>query len=40
MFNFENAEVSKGNYKETIKPGISIVKVTAITRNIIYVQFW
>ena len=34
MFNFENAEVSKGNYKETIKPGISIVKVTAITNGL------
>ena len=34
MFNFENAEVSKGNYKETIKPGISIVKVTAITNGV------
>jgi len=34
MFNFENAEVSKGNYKETIKPGISIVKLTAITNGL------
>lgn len=34
MFGFENAEVSKGNYKETIKPGISLVKVTAITNGI------
>jgi hypothetical protein len=34
MFNFENAEVSKGNYKETIKPGISIVKTTTITTGV------
>ena len=34
MFNFENAEVSKGNYKETIKPGISVVKTTAITNGV------
>ncbi|MFM5883686.1 hypothetical protein, partial [Methanobrevibacter gottschalkii] len=34
MFNFENAEVSKGNYKETIKPGISIVKIIAITNGL------
>jgi len=34
MFNFENAEVSKGNYKETIKPGISVVKTTAITTGV------
>ncbi len=34
MFGFENAEVSKGNYKETIKPGISVVKVTTITNGV------
>ena len=34
MFNFENAEVSKGNYKETIKPGISVVKTTSITTGV------
>lgn len=34
MFNFENAEVSKGNYKETIKPGICIAKVTSITNGL------
>lgn len=34
MFGFENAEVSKGNYKETIKPGISVVKTTAITNGV------
>jgi len=34
MFNFENAEVSKGNYKETIKPGISVVKTTSITTGL------
>lgn len=34
MFNFENAEVSKGNYKETIKPGISVVKTTAIITGV------
>lgn len=34
MFNFENAEVSKGNYKETIKPGISLVKTTTITTGV------
>ena len=34
MFNFENAEVSKGNYKETIKPGISVVKTTGIITGV------
>ncbi len=34
MFDFQNAEVSKGNYKETIKPGISVVKVTSITNGL------
>lgn len=34
MFDFQNAEVSKGNYKETIKPGISVVKVTTITNGL------
>lgn len=34
MFGFENAEVSTGNYKETIKPGIHLVKTTAITNGI------
>jgi len=34
MFGFENAEVSKGNYKETIKPGISLVKTTTITNGL------
>ena len=34
MFNFENAEVSKGNYKETIKPGISVVKTTRIITGV------
>ena len=34
MFGFENAEVSKGNYKETIKPGIHVVKTTTITNGI------
>lgn len=34
MFNFENAEVSKGNYKETIKPGVSLVKTTNIITGV------
>ena len=34
MFGFENAEVSTGNYKETIKPGISVVKITGITNGV------
>lgn len=34
MFGFENAEVSKGNYKETIKPGISLVKVVKIENGL------
>lgn len=34
MFGFQDAEVSKGNYKETIKPGISIVKTTTITNGL------
>lgn len=34
MFGFDNAEVAKGNFKETIKPGIHIVKVVAITNGI------
>lgn len=34
MFGFENAEVSKGNYKETIKPGISVVKVVKIENGL------
>lgn len=34
MFGFENAEVSKGNYKETIKPGIHLVKTVSITNGI------
>ena len=34
MFGFENAEVSKGNYKETIKPGINLVKVVKIENGL------
>jgi len=34
MFDFQNAEVSKGNYKETIKPGIHIVKVSKIENGV------
>jgi hypothetical protein len=34
MYGFENAEVSKGNYKETIKPGINLVKVVKIENGL------
>lgn len=34
MFGFENAEVSKGNYKETINPGINLVKVVKIENGL------
>jgi len=34
MFNFDNAEVSKSNFKETIKPGIHIVKIVSITNGL------
>lgn len=34
MFDFQNAEVPVGNYKETIKPGIHVVKTTTITNGI------
>ncbi len=34
MFDFQNAEVSTGNYKETIKPGIHVVKITNITNGL------
>ncbi len=34
MFDFQNAAVPVGNYKETIKPGIHVVKTTAITNGV------
>jgi len=35
MFDFKEAEVTKGSaYKEVIKPGISVVKVTSITNGL------
>lgn len=34
MFGFENAEVAKGNFKETIKPGIHIVKIVKIENGL------
>lgn len=34
MFDFNNAELNKNSYKETIKPGIHIVKVVSITNGL------
>ena len=34
MFDFQSAEVSKSNFKETIKPGIHIVKTVSVTNGV------
>ena len=34
MFDFQNAELNKNSYKETIKPGIHVVKITSVTNGV------
>lgn len=34
MFDFQNAELNKNSYKETIKPGIHVVKITNVTNGV------
>lgn len=34
MFGFENAELTKNNYKSTITPGIHVVKITSVTNGV------
>ena len=34
MFDFQNAEVNKNSYKETIKPGVHVVKITSVTNGV------